>query len=101
MAKTETLHIRVNETVKANAEEILSMLGISLSEAVNMFLCQVNLTGGIPFEVKVPANAPLAMGSLSKAQFDFEIAKGVEDIKEGRVFTADEVEKELKSEFGL
>ncbi len=101
MAKTETLHIRVNETVKANAEETLSMLGISLSEAVNMFLCQVNLTGGIPFEVKVPANAPLAMGSLSKAQFDFEIAKGVEDIKAGRVFTADEVEKELKSEFGL
>ena len=99
MAKTETLHIRVNENVKANAEEILATLGISISEAVNMFLCQVNLTGGIPFEVKVPANAPLAMGSLSKAQFDF--AKGVEDIKAGRVFTADEVEKELKSEFGL
>ena len=51
MAKTETLHIRVNENVKANAEETLGMLGISISEAVNMFLCQVNLTGGLPFEV--------------------------------------------------
>lgn len=101
MAKTETLHIRVNENVKANAEETLAMLGISISEAVNMFLCQVNLTGGIPFEVKVPANIPLAMGSLSKAQFDFEIAKGVEDIKAGRIYTADEVEKELKSEFNI
>ena len=55
MAKTETLHIRVNETVKENAEETLGMLGISISEAVNMFLCQVNLTGGLPFEVKLPA----------------------------------------------
>ena len=36
MAKTETLHIRVNENVKANAEETLGMLGISISEAVNM-----------------------------------------------------------------
>ena len=35
MAKTETLHIRVNEQVKANAEETLDMLGISISEAVN------------------------------------------------------------------
>ena len=40
MAKTETLHIRVNEQVKTNAEETLDMLGISISEAVNMFLCQ-------------------------------------------------------------
>ncbi|MBP3857291.1 MAG: type II toxin-antitoxin system RelB/DinJ family antitoxin [Ruminiclostridium sp.] len=55
MAKTETLHIRVNEQVKANAEETLDMLGISISEAVNMFLCQVNLTGGLPFAVKLPA----------------------------------------------
>ena len=54
MAKTETLHIRVNETVKSNAEEILNRLGISVSEAVNMFLCQVDLTGGLPFEVKLP-----------------------------------------------
>lgn len=49
MAKTETLHIRVNESVKANAEETLNMLGVSISEAVNMFLCQVNLTGGAAF----------------------------------------------------
>ncbi len=55
MAKTETLHIRVSEQVKANAEETLDMLGISISEAVNMFLCQVSLTGGLPFAVKLPA----------------------------------------------
>lgn len=51
MAKTETIHIRVNEQIKSNAEETLGMLGMTISEAVNMFLCQVNLTGGFPFAV--------------------------------------------------
>ncbi len=63
MAKTETLHIRINEQVKANAEETLDMLGISISEAVNMFLCQVNLVGGLPFAVKLPAPERLIVRS--------------------------------------
>lgn len=50
MAKTETIHIRVNEQIKSNAEETL---GMTISEAVNMFLCQVNLTGGFPFAVRL------------------------------------------------
>lgn len=38
---------------------------------------------------------PLAYGSLTKEQFDAEIEKGMEDIKAGRVYTADEVEAEI------
>lgn len=38
---------------------------------------------------------PLAYGSLTKEQFDAEIEKGMEDIKVGRVYTADEVEAEI------
>ena len=55
MFKNETLHIRVNETVKLNAEKTLDILGLSIAEAVNMFLHQINLVGGLPFDVKVPA----------------------------------------------
>ena len=41
MAKTNTLHIRVEPSVKQKAEKILKDLGLSITEAVNVFLNQV------------------------------------------------------------
>ena len=43
---------------------------------------------------------PVAYGSLTKEQFNAEIEKGMEDIKAGRIYSADEVEAEIKREFG-
>lgn len=54
MAKTETLHIRVETGVKAGVEATLKTLGLSTTEAINIFLHQVILAGGLPFEVKNP-----------------------------------------------
>ena len=68
MTKDATIHVRVNETVKANAEETLSVLGISISEAVNMFLCQVNLVGGMPFDVKIPAPRGVTVRNTDELQ---------------------------------
>ena len=55
----------------------------------------------IPFEMKLPANAPTAFGSLTKEQFDAEINKGMTDIKAGRVYSADSIEEEMKRDFGV
>lgn len=55
MAQTATLNLRVNPEVKSEAENVLSQLGISMSTAVNMYLRQIALTGGIPFTLKLPA----------------------------------------------
>lgn len=55
MAKNETLHIRVNDCIKAQAEETLAVLGISISDAVNMLLHQITLVGGLPFDVRIPS----------------------------------------------
>ena len=44
---------------------------------------------------------PVAYRTLTKEQFDAEIEKGMEDIKAGRVYSADEVEAEMKREFGI
>ena len=46
-------------------------------------------------------NAPVAMGALAKEEFDAEIAKGLEDIRSGRTFTAAEVRAEMERDFGL
>ena len=52
MAKTDTLHVRIDPGVKEKAEETLNDLGLSISYAVNVFLKQVILNEGIPFEIK-------------------------------------------------
>jgi DNA-damage-inducible protein J len=54
MAKTATIQTRVDPTVKHNAQIILKKLNISMSEAISMYLSQITLHKGIPFELKIP-----------------------------------------------
>lgn len=44
--------VRINPKIKEEVTPILADLGISLSEAINMFLHQIKLNNGIPFELK-------------------------------------------------
>lgn len=99
MAKTETLHIRVNEAVKENAENTLGMLGISISDAVNMFLCQISLTGGLPFEVKLPAPERVIVGS--KAELYRKLDEAEAEFQAGKEYTADEVFGRLREKYEL
>ncbi|GAB6910185.1 conserved hypothetical protein [Desulfosarcina cetonica] len=54
MAKTAIIQTRVDPTVKHNAQIILKKLNISMSEAISMYLSQITLHNGIPFEIKLP-----------------------------------------------
>ena len=54
MAKTATIQTRVDPEVKHNAQMILKKLNISMSEAISMYLSQITLHKGIPFELKIP-----------------------------------------------
>lgn len=101
MARTANVFARVEPEVKEQAEKILDRLGIPMSNAVGMFLRQVALQRGIPFEMKLPQEMPLAYGALTKEQFDLEMQKGMEDIREGRVYSADAIENEMTREFGI
>lgn len=98
--RTASVFTRIDPETKEQAEAILNQLGIPMSHAIGMFLKQVVLHRGIPFDMKLPSSAPVAMGSLTKEQFDAEMQKGLDDIAAGRVFSADEVEAEMRSLFG-
>jgi len=50
MTKSASLHIRVDPTVKQQAEELFSGFGITISDAVNMFLHQSLLEYRLPFQ---------------------------------------------------
>ena len=100
-ARTANVFARVEPELKEQAESVLDQLGIQMSNAVGMFLRQIVLQKGIPFEMKLPRTAPLTYGSLTKEQFDKEIEKGMSDVKAGRVHSADAIEAEMKRDFGI
>lgn len=54
MAKTANLNIRVDPEIKSSAEALFSSFGLTVSDAVNIFLHQSLLEGGLPFAVKQP-----------------------------------------------
>ncbi len=102
MARTANVFARVEPDLKEQAEQVLNQLGIPMSNAVGMFLKQIVLQRGIPFEMKLPSyEEPIAYQALTKEQFNAEIENGIEDIKTGKVYSADEIEVEMKREFGL
>ena len=89
MEKTATLNLRVNPTVKERAEEVLSKLGVPMSTAIDMYLNQISLTGGIPFAITLP-KAPDTINAdlMTTAELHTKQQKGYDDIAAGNVQNA-------------
>lgn len=54
MEKSVLVSFRTKPELKNKADKIFEALGISKTEAFNMFLSNVILNNGIPFDVKIP-----------------------------------------------
>jgi DNA-damage-inducible protein J len=52
--KEAVVKARIEPSLKRETEAILGSLGISTTEAIRMFLTQVRLHQGLPFEVRMP-----------------------------------------------
>ena len=91
MEKTATLNLRVNPQLKYKAESVLSQLGIPMSTAINMYLNQIVLNGGIPFSVTLP-KAPEAVNAdiMTNDELKAKLLKGYGDIDAGNVCDADD-----------
>ncbi|HRF56559.1 MAG TPA: type II toxin-antitoxin system RelB/DinJ family antitoxin [Campylobacterales bacterium] len=50
----QTTSMKLDPIVKREAQEIFATLGLTLGEAVNLFLNQVRLRRGIPFDIEIP-----------------------------------------------
>ena len=53
-AHTSMLHIRVDDDIKEQATEALTAMGLSVSDAVRLFLRRVVVDQAFPLELKVP-----------------------------------------------
>lgn len=86
MEKTATLNLRVNPVVKERAEAVLSQLGVPMSTAIDMYLNQISLTGGIPFAVTLPkAPDTLNADMMTDQQLRAKLKQGLEDVENGKV----------------
>lgn len=85
MEKSMTLNLRVNPAVKQQAEDVLKQLGIPMATAVDMFLRQISLTGGIPFSVSLPkVPAAINADAMTTQQLRAALNIGYEDMKASR-----------------
>jgi DNA-damage-inducible protein J len=77
----ETTSVKLDKEAKEEAKKVFKQLGISMGDAFNMFLHQVSLHKGMPFELKIPNK---------------ETAKTIAEAREGKNiedFSFDELER--------
>lgn len=86
MEKTTTLNLRVNPDVKRRAEEVLSQIGIPMSTAIDIYLRQIAMNGGIPFAVKLP-EVPMSVSSdlMTIDDIHAKLKEGYSGIEKGKV----------------
>jgi DNA-damage-inducible protein J len=61
-----TIQFITDEATKTQSSEIFGTLGITMSDAINMFLRQAILHGGIPFELKIPKYNEITLAALAE-----------------------------------
>ena len=86
MEKTTTMNLRVNPTVKQQAEDVLKQLGVPMATAVDMFLRQIALTGSIPFAIALPkAPDSVDADNMTASQLREAIQAGLDDAEFGNM----------------
>ena len=68
MAKNANLYIRVEQSIKDQAEEIFSNFGITVTDAVNIFLHKAIMVHGLPFDVCIPTPNEETLKALEEVE---------------------------------
>lgn len=94
--KTSTFQMRINPQVKSEAERIFSRCGLTLTDAVNVFLQQTLNVGGMPFIVT--SDSKEALRNQAIAILMSEIQKGRDSIQSESDWVSEE---EMLRHFGV
>ena len=81
-SKTANVTARVQPEIKQQAEDILERLGIPVSVLIDSLYRQIIMTNSIPYSFSVPALQ--TRDSMSDAQFNAMMAKGLSEAKAGQ-----------------
>ena len=96
MSKTTSIYTRVEPELKEQVEQVLLRLGLPMASAINLFLHQIVIHNGLPFDLKLPKNKPLDHSKMTKEQFDAEMEKGLADYYLGRTLSSAQVKEKMQ-----
>ncbi|RRD95259.1 type II toxin-antitoxin system RelB/DinJ family antitoxin [Clostridiales bacterium COT073_COT-073] len=65
---TVPTQIRIDSDVKVQANALFNELGMDMSSAVNIFLRQCILRGGLPFNVELPKYNETTLNAMTEAK---------------------------------
>jgi len=101
MQKTSNVFARVEPEIKEQAEQVLIQLGIPMSNAIGMFLRQIIVQRGIPFEMRLPVREPVDISTLTTEQLNAELEKGYASAIAGRHRSLKDVVTEMERDYGI
>ena len=90
MAKTASMYIRIDPQVKSDVEAVYAQYGMSVSDAINVFLYASRNIGGLPFDLRPPIPNAETLEAIE------EVKRMKKDPSLGKVYTdVDQMMKEL------
>ena len=101
MPRTSNVFARVEPEIKEQAEYVLRQLGIPMSNAIGLFLRQIIIQRGIPFEMKLIARKPLMLEEMTAAELNVELEKGYADVVTGRLHDLDDIVSDMQRDYGI
>ncbi len=80
MSETATIQTPIQPDLKESAEHIFRKLGLSAAEAIMLFYKQVELRGGLPFDVAIPNETTRQTFSNTDAGRDLIVCEDADDM---------------------
>ena len=100
MGNSTNINVRVDESLKRQAEHIFNELGMNLSTALNLFLRSAVRYGGIPFDLRIPIK-PRGLQEMSEDEFDAKMSKAFSDAATGKGQPAEKFFAEMERKYTL
>lgn len=77
--KAEIVRARIAPDIKHNAEQVLASLGMSMSDAIRIFVSQVAIRQSFPIELKTPNQITLEAMQAEPEQKEYDSANALFD----------------------
>ena len=82
MTKSAMVRARLEPELKDNAESVLHRLGLNASQAITLFYKQVELRGGLPFDVAIPTETTEQTFKATDAGRNLTVCNDADDMFE-------------------
>jgi len=80
MSKTATIRARIQPELKDKAEYVFRRLGLTTTQAITLFYKQVELRGGLPFEIAIPNKTTRRTFANTDAGRDLIVCEDTDDM---------------------